>query len=170
MVYPVEAAPENDAAASRPKGVLRYVGYAIAIAGLLWVFHDIKFSQLAAELASVRWWWLLPAVACDISGYVMQGQRWARLLRPVGKLSTRNTTEAIYAGLFVNEIMPLRLGELLRIYLVAVRLSTSPLRVVPSVAFERLLDTLCLAAAIGPVALFVSLPPRIAAVADTLGV
>jgi glycosyltransferase 2 family protein len=170
MVLPAEAAPEGDAAATQSKGVLHYLGYALAIAGLMWVFHDIKFSQMAADLASVRWWWLLPAVGCDICSYLMQGQRWARLLRPVGDLSTRKTTEAIYAGLFVNEIMPLRLGELLRIYLVAARLRISPLRVLPSVAFERLLDTLCLAAAIGPMALFVPLSRRIEVVADSLGV
>jgi glycosyltransferase 2 family protein len=149
---------------------LQYAGYALAIVGLVWVFHDFKPARLAGDIANVHWWWLVPAVACDIFTYFIQGERWARLLRPIGKLSSRATTEAIYAGLFVNEIMPLRLGELLRMYLVAARLRVSVLRVLPSVAFERLLDTLCLAAAIGPVALFVPLSHRIAVVADSLGV
>ena len=171
LMYPVEAISGNeDSEALRPTRALHYLGYALALAGLLWVFHDVKLSQMAHELAAVRWWWLLPAVACDIATYIMQGERWARLLRPAGELSTRDTTEAIYAGLFVNEIMPFRLGELLRMYVVAARLRISMLKVVPSVAFERLLDTLCLAAAIGPVALFVTLSPRIAVVADALGV
>lgn len=171
LTYSVEAiASTADSNDLRPNRILHYLGYAFAIAGLVWVFHDVKLSQMVHSLAGVRWWWLVPAVACDVTTYVMQGQRWARLLRPAGQLSARETTEAIYAGLFVNEIMPLRLGELLRMYLVAAKLRVSLLKVVPSVAFERLLDTLCLAAAIGPVALFVPLSPRIAVGADALGI
>ena len=171
LIYPAEAVPKSgNPTAPLSNRALQYFGYALAVAGLVWVFHDIRLSQMAAELVGVHWWWLLPAVACDILTYVMQGQRWTRLLRPVGELSTRETTEAIYAGLFVNEIMPFRPGELLRMYLVAARLRVNMLKVVPSVAFERLLDTLCLAAAIGPVALLVPLSRRIEVVADSLGI
>ena len=55
----------------------------------------------------------------DILSYVCQGMRWSLLLHPIGRISTFQATEAIYAGLFVNEILPMRLGEVLRIYLVS---------------------------------------------------
>lgn len=154
----------------RPAHNAQYLGYALAIAGLVWVIHDIDLSQALEQLAAVQWWWLLPAVALDICGYCMQGLRWTRLLRPIGDISPGRATRAIYAGLFANEIMPLRVGEVLRMHLVAGRLRTSLLSVLPSVAFERLLDTLCLAAAIGPIALFVPLSRRIELVADSFGI
>lgn len=166
---PAVVAMTPSPAARRPGHNLQYVGYVLAIAGLVWVIHDIDLSQALEQVAAVQWWWLLPAVAFDICGYCMQGQRWIRLLRPVGDVSPWRATRAIYAGLFANEIMPLRVGELLRMHLVAGRLRTSLLSVLPSVAFERLLDTLVLAAAIGPVVLFVPLSRRIELVADSFG-
>jgi len=138
---------------------LKYVaGYLVAVAALVWVLHGVHPRDLARGLVVRHPAWILAAVAADILSYVAQGLRWRLFLLPNGKLTTRQATQAIYAGLFVNEIVPMRFGEMVRAYLAARWLSIRFTSTLTSLAFERLADGLWLAAAAAITALFVPLP------------
>lgn len=145
-------------------------GYLLATGGLLWVLHDVQPAELARSLGAVNWMWVVPAIFCDILGYVAQGWRWQLLLRPVGRLPVLRTTQAIYAGLFVNEVAPMRLGEVARAWLVSRWLGHPLLETVPSMAVERLQDALWLAIAFGVTALAVPLPETLTRAGNILGI
>jgi uncharacterized protein (TIRG00374 family) len=87
----------------------------------------------------------------------------------LGKLSPLRTTQAVYAGLFTNEILPLRVGEVARAYLVSRWLNQPIAAVLPSMAMERLFDAMWFALAMGITAIAVQLPPDLAMGADVLG-
>ena len=144
-------------------------GYLLAGLGLVWVFHDLRLEEFGRQLRSIVWAWTAPAVACDVLSYLSQGDRWRRLLRPLGRISALRTTQAIYAGLFINELLPMRVGEVGRAFLVSRWLERPFLAVVPSMAVERLMDAVWLAAGIGLTAMFVPLPPGLLAAGDVLG-
>ncbi len=144
-------------------------GYAVGAACLIWVLHDIRLEDLRRDLAGLVWPWLMPAVALDIFGYVLQGLRWRLLLAPIGRVSTAETTQAIYAGLFANEVLPLRVGELVRAYLISRRLGKELLTVLPSMAVERLFDGIWLAACVGITAIVIPLPGTLMHAVDILG-
>jgi glycosyltransferase 2 family protein len=112
--------------------------------------------------------WIVLAVFADTASYLAQGLRWQLLLRPLGRCSTIKATQAVYAGLFTNEIVPLRAGELVRAYLVSRWLGARLLAVVPSMGVERLFDGIWLGAGIGLTAAFVKLPRDLADGADVL--
>lgn len=156
---------------SRGRELLRpLLGWLLAAAGLVWVFHDVDGAELRRDLTGVRWLWILPAVGADVLSYVCQGARWSLLLRPLGRLSVRRATQAIYAGLFTNELLPMRAGEVVRSYLVS-RWTGAPIAaVVSSIALERLFDGFWLAVACGVSALAVPLPRDLARAADGLGI
>ena len=86
---------ESEAAAERPAFWKRTIGYVLAGAFLVWVFHDIHVGRMFEHIGSMTWWWVLPAVACDVLGYVCDGVRWRCLLLPVGRLSVRRATQAV---------------------------------------------------------------------------
>jgi glycosyltransferase 2 family protein len=134
------------------------LGYLLATAGLVWVLHDVHPRDLAQGLVVRHPAWLLLAVTADILSYVAQGIRWRLFLTPSGRLTTAQATQAIYAGLFVNELVPMRFGEMVRAYLAARWLSIRFTLTLTSLAFERLTDGVWLAAAAGITALFVPLP------------
>jgi len=79
-------------------------------------------------------------------------------------------TQAIYAGLFTNEVLPMRFGELVRAYLISRWVSAEFVSVIPSMAVERLFDGVWLALAIGVVAIFVTLPKDLVEAGDILGI
>jgi len=166
--------PSNPIPASSPNHTSRIIkntfGYLFAIACLIWVFHDIQFHELLSSMANIHWSGVAIAIIFDILSYVCQGIRWRFLLKGIGDISTLKTTQAIYAGLFTNELLPLRIGELVRAYLVSRWLSADFVSVIPSMAVERLFDGVWLALAIGIAAVFVPLPKDILEGEELLGV
>jgi len=88
----------------------------------------------------MSWWWVALAVAADVSVYLWHGVRWQTLLRPVVRLKYWEPVRAIYVGLFANEVLPFRAGEVLRCYLLA-RNPLLPLSVsLTSALIERVFD------------------------------
>ena len=148
----------------------RGLGYLIGIACLIWVFHDVQRARILEHLRGVRWAWVASAVFMDVFGYLCQGWRWQLLLRPIGYLPVLQTTQGIYVGLFVNEILPMRVGEIARAYLVSRWLRVEFVRLIPSMAVERFFDGVWLAVGIGLAAIFVPLPRSLLKAADALGI
>ena len=144
-------------------------GYAIAVLCLVWVFHDVRIGELMSSIATINWWWVAGAIFFDILSYVCQGMRWSMLLHPIGRIPTFRATQAIYAGLFVNEVLPMRLGEVLRIYLVSRWVSARFAAVVPSILVERFFDAVWLALLFGITVFIVPLPKYLVDAEEILG-
>lgn len=123
-----------------PGWVPQVIGYSLSAACLIWVLHGYPLGQLIPEIGKLDWKWVALAVVSDLVIYVTHGWRWNTLLSPVARLKLWRTVQAIYIGLFANEVLPLRVGELIRCYLLA---HWNDLRVslgFASAAVERLID------------------------------
>jgi uncharacterized protein (TIRG00374 family) len=97
--------------------VLLVVTNLVSIGCLVWALRDAKLGELKDDLASMNWWWVAVAVIADVVMYFWHAIRWRILLRPVVRLRFWDTVRAIYVGLFANEVLPFRVGEVLRCYL-----------------------------------------------------
>ncbi len=145
-------------------------GYAVAVAALVWVFHDINVSSLRRDVSHVNWLLAFAGVMVDIGRYISQSVRWAFLMRPLGKISFFRTFQSLYTGIFLNLLLPLRMGEFARAY-IASQFARAPFpSIFSSLLAEYLIDGIWLAISVGTVALFVPLPPQIANAARILGV
>jgi uncharacterized protein (TIRG00374 family) len=124
------------------------LGYGISAGCLVWALSGYDLRQVAADFRTLDWRWMVLAVAADLTVYVCHGWRWRTLLTPVAQLSFWRTVQAIYIGLFANEIFPLRPGEVIRCYLLAhwndLRISVG----LASAALERVIDGYCLLLAV----------------------
>ena len=141
-----------------PSWLVPLIGYAISIGSLAWVYLGFDWRRELPRLLAIDWSWVVLAVLFDWVVYFCQGFRWTALLSPLGNFSVWKSTQAIYIGLFANEVLPLRSGEIIRCYLQR-RWTGLPLSVViSSVLFERLWDGLWLIAAFALVSSQVVLP------------
>lgn len=112
----------------------------ISVACLVWTLHDAKLGELKDDLLEMDWWWVGLAVAADIAVYFWHGLRWTLLLRPLVPAKFMQTVRAIYVGLFANEVLPFKAGEVLRCYLIS-RWTELPLSVaISSALIERVFD------------------------------
>lgn len=134
------------------------IGWLLAAVGLVWVLHDIHLSRLADQVAGINWRRIVLAMVCDLAAYLVQAVRLQLLLAPVGKISLWQASQAIYAGLFTNEILPLRPGEFVRCRLVSRWLGVSFVATLPSIILERLFDGVWVALGVGLAAIFAPLP------------
>jgi len=145
------------------------LGYSLAGAFLVWVFHDIHVERMLAHIGSMSWWWIPAAVVCDILSYCCEGVRWHYLLLPAGRLPVLRATQAVYIGLFTNEVTPLRFGELVRTYLASRWLKRPISAVIPSMLVGRLLDGAWLAVGVGAIAILMPLPKDLLVAGDVFG-
>jgi hypothetical protein len=101
------------------------------------------------------------AVGSGFLIYIAQAWRWQVLLRPLARVGLWRTVQAVYIGLFANEVLPLKSGELVRCYLVAHwnRLPFS--KILASALIERLLDGILLIVCFACILRVVALPHKV---------
>jgi len=147
----------------------RLLGYLFALLCLVWVFYDVHPQRLLAAMRITNWWFIAVSAFFGVLTYALQGIRWTWLLSPVGRLRPMKSMQAIYVGLFTNEVVPLRFGEVVRAFLASRWIGSGVGAVVPSMVVERFLDALWLAVGIGIAAIFVPLPKDLIEAGDVLG-
>jgi glycosyltransferase 2 family protein len=143
--------------------------YLVAAVGLAWAFKGTQWKALFGDIAAIRWGWVVPAVLLNILGTMSQGFRWHLLLKPLGGLPTGKTTQALFSGFFINDVLPLRMGELARGYIVSSWMSREFVSIIPSMVLERLFEGIWLAIGIGLTSIIVRLPRTLDRAAGIFG-
>lgn len=113
---------------------------------MIWVLNGAGLQYIWFEIQHMSWRWVALAVLGDIFVYLLHGWRWKLLLKPVQSIRFAHALEAIYVGLFANEVLPLRAGELIRCFLLS-KSADLPLSVsFASALIERIFDGIWLMA------------------------
>ncbi len=129
-----------------PAWSLPAAGYLFSLSCLVWVLQGVDYHEMASDIRSLHWGWLAFGVVADLGVYLYQAWRWNLLLGPVCRPSLWRSVQAIYVGLFSNEVLPLRPGELIRSYLQAYWCKVPFSVAFASAIIERLLDGVWLVA------------------------
>jgi uncharacterized protein (TIRG00374 family) len=79
-------------------------------------------------------------------GFPLRGRRWSALLRGAGyRVATRDATEIIFLSWLVNCVVPAKLGDVYRAYLLKLNSPVSATRTLGTVFIERILDLFAIA-------------------------
>ncbi len=141
-----------------PHWVIAALGYTISIACLIWVYHGFDWRRELPRVMATDWRWITVAAVADVAVYVIQGWRWNLVLQPIERVSLWRSVQAIYIGLFANEILPLRSGEIVRCYLQAKWNALHFSVVLSSAVIERIFDGAWLVLGLYVASYFVELP------------
>lgn len=137
------------------------VGVAISGACLVLLFWNIQWEQFLAALQKADYWWLIPCVGTVFLSVWFKVVKWHMLLLPTGNLSKTNLFYAINVGYLVSTVLPGRLGELARAYMLAKMEKVSPVAVLSTVALDRVLDVVAMALLLAVVLPTTDLPPQV---------
>ena len=89
---------------------------------------------------------VLVAFLVFYASFPMRGLRWAVLLRGTGtRVSTRDATEILFLSWMVNCVVPAKLGDVYRAYLLKINSSASLSRTFGTVFIERVMDIMAIA-------------------------
>jgi len=101
-------------------------------------FH---LEELPALILNANGWLLLAAFLVYYLGFPLRGLRWALLVRGTGyPLKVRDSTEIIFISWTVNCLVPAKLGDIYRAYLLKINSPVSLSRTFGTVFIERVLD------------------------------
>ncbi|MGH9659888.1 MAG: lysylphosphatidylglycerol synthase transmembrane domain-containing protein [Bryobacteraceae bacterium] len=153
-----------------PSWLLPAIGCALSAVSLVWVFRGFNLEQTLSDLASLDWRFVTLAVVADLAIYFCGGWRWGILLQPVSRVSYWRAVQAIYIGLYANEILPLRPGEVIRCYLLLLWEKVPMSLALSAAAIERILEGVWLTLAFLITAFFIKLPGGLVHSAQVLGV
>ncbi len=125
-----------------------WAGIAISVALLLVFYRQLDTGELKSLLAGANYVYLIPAVALYFVGVYFRASRWQYLLTPLRRFPVRRLYPVVIVGYAANNLLPMRLGELVRSYLLARQENFSASSALGSVAVERVFDGLTLVAII----------------------
>lgn len=102
---------------------------------------NFDFKSFVNIIVSANPWYLLAAFVVYYLGFPLRGYRWALLLRNVGyNVSVRDSTEIIFISWLVNCLVPAKLGDVYRAYLLSLNYVVSLSKVFGTIFIERILD------------------------------
>ncbi len=85
--------------------------------------------------------WLLAAFAIYYLGFPLRGYRWSLLLRGIGaRVPVRDSTEIIFVSWLVNSVVPAKLGEVYRAWLLKINYPVSLSATFGTIFIERIFD------------------------------
>jgi uncharacterized protein (TIRG00374 family) len=100
-----------------------------------------KLEELPGKILGANGWLLLAAFAIFYMGFPLRGLRWAILVQKTGfALKVRDAVEIIFLSWLVNCLVPAKLGDVYRAYLLKINSAVSLSRTIGTVFIERILD------------------------------
>ncbi len=111
-----------------------------------WAFRDTDWRTQLDSLKAANYAWLVPYVGCLLAIHVFRTLRWGCLLSGLERVPFRKLNEASGIGFMMLLVLPFRLGEFARPFLIAQRSSIRRSAAMTSVVLERIVDGLFVAA------------------------
>ena len=133
------------------------IGIVIAAVALYFTFRDVDFGALA--LRTAEWIWFAPAAAALLAVLALRALRWSAIM---GGTPFGVTFHALNIGYMMNMLLPGRLGEIGRAWVIGARTTVGMPRALSAVIVERLLDLSAVLLLLAGVAPFLPLPTELA--------
>jgi len=117
---------------------------AVSVAFLALVFWSIDFDEFLEAFAEANYLWLIPAVIIYFLAFTLRAWRWQSLLAHLGGVTLGRSYFVATIGYAANNVLPLRLGEFVRAYLLRRNPGLDMTASLATIAVERILDGLTL--------------------------
>lgn len=117
---------------------------AVSVAFLALVFWSIDFDEFLDAFAEANYLWLIPAVIVYFLAFTLRAWRWQSLLAHLGGVTLGRSYFVATIGYAANNVLPLRLGEFVRAYLLRRNPGLDMTASLATIAVERILDGLTL--------------------------
>lgn len=128
----------------------------ITVLSLGWVLWDLDWSHAWVSITQANWWWFIPMMLAYLLTHSLRSVRlWLLLGREIGFMRVFSVNTI---GFLAINVIPLRLGEMVRPYLLVDREGCSTGEALAAILIERLLDMLMLLGMLLGLTLWIELP------------
>lgn len=134
------------------------IGLAFGILFTYLVFRGIDIQNFVDALRGADYIYILPVAFFSVAGFFFRAWRWQFILRPLKNMPVERVWSATVIGYMGLNVLPMRLGELIRPYAIGKLGGVSKSSALATVVLERVLDLVCLMLFFAIVVLVVDLP------------
>ncbi|MDD4004131.1 MAG: lysylphosphatidylglycerol synthase transmembrane domain-containing protein [Elusimicrobiaceae bacterium] len=120
------------------------VGFLLSAGLLFLVLRQLDYKMVAQAYAHVKMWHVLVLALAVMADLAVRGLRWKLLVSPVVDAPAFTMIKLETIGLAMNNVLPLRLGELARTTIGAGVLKIPFVTLLSTIVVERALDTISL--------------------------
>jgi glycosyltransferase 2 family protein len=131
-------------------GALRaLVGIVISAITLFVILSGVDLAEVGDILRTASPGWLALMFVAIVLDLVFRGLRWQRLLASIHPVPYRRTLGYLLIGYLANNLLPARLGELVRAHYLGDREGISRTTTLGTIVVERVIDTVVVVAIAG---------------------
>jgi len=120
--------------------------------------YKIELREVGSALLEANYLFVAPALLVTFCGYLLRAARWRVILLPSKEVSAERLFPLLIIGFAVNNLLPARIGEFARAYLLGEKEGISKSLSLATVVVERILDGLTLVLSLFLVSLLFALP------------
>lgn len=117
-----------------------WLGILTSIALLAWLLHSYDFEDVWRSLSVADFCYFIPLPALVILNFSLRALRWRGLFFRTRPRSLANVFNAMMTGYLLNNILPARAGELVKIVMLARMEALSKSAILATVTIEKILD------------------------------
>ena len=112
----------------------------MSIAGLYYAFSGVDFTKLWNIIKQIDFFYGFISLFIILFSNVVRALRWQILVDPLEGVPFKPAFSAIMIGYFGNSVLPFRMGEFLRAYVLAEKTSLNAPTAFGTIVTERILD------------------------------
>jgi glycosyltransferase 2 family protein len=117
-----------------------WFGFAVSMVFAYFFFRNVDLRELWIAFQSVNYIYTLPIMLINLLSLWIRAVRWRYLLSPIKRVGLPELFKATAIGFMANNILPARIGELVRAFLLGDREKISKSACLATLVVERLFD------------------------------
>lgn len=121
-----------------------WFGAAVTSGFLALLFTQLDLTEVREALGDANYAYLGPGIAVYFGSLYFRAYRWRYLLKPFAATRTGRLYPVVLVGYMANNLLPVRLGELVRSYLLSTREQVQGSTALATIIIERVMDGLML--------------------------
>lgn len=117
-------------------------GLLISFGFLLYALSRVDYPEMVKAFADANYIWTIPMVAAVMFTMIVRAARWRWLIEPIRRIRFGSLFSSVMIGFMANNLLPARIGEVVRAVSLSRRHALSKSAVFATVVAERVFDSL----------------------------
>jgi uncharacterized protein (TIRG00374 family) len=135
-----------------------WVSIIISLVFTILIFYKVDLNKTKEAFSSANYMYIPLAVVLTLVTNILRTYRWKYILKPIKKISTHSLFSGVAIGYMANNLLPARLGEFVRAYIIGRKEEISKSSTLATILLERIFDGLALLFFLGIISLLFPLP------------
>jgi uncharacterized protein (TIRG00374 family) len=116
---------------------------------IFWLFHAVDWQEVKQSVLQINGLSFLVGISIYLLTFLPRGLRWKLMLTSIKNVTVSDSTQVVVLGYAANNLLPFRLGELVRAYTMGRKYNISKVSCLGSIAAERVIDGIVIVSLLG---------------------